>query len=332
MAQSTVAEYDVLCAGLIVADHVCAPIAGLPHAGELAMTDGINLAIGGCASNVAVDLSRLGLVACVAGRVGDDVLGRHVCAVLAAEGVLYDHVQFSHTAQTATTMVINVRDQDRRFIHAAGANAEFTGREIPGEAIRRSRAVYVGGFGLNAALSGDNVAELFRTARGASVTTVLDVVVAEEDVGRMLEPVLPLTDLFLPNTDEARIITGQNEPLAQARHFRDAGAGTVIITCGRAGAWLVNRESTLHIPAHDVVQVDPTGGGDAFVAGYLFGVLNQAPVEDCLRYGAALGASCVQCAGATTGVFRAAELAEFVTRRRLPVNAVCAERSSSDQE
>jgi sugar/nucleoside kinase (ribokinase family) len=148
----------------------------------------------------------------------------------------------------------------------------------------------------------------------------------------MQEPVLPLTDLFLPNTDEARIITGQNEPLAQARHFRDAGAGTVIITCGRAGAWLVNRESTLHIPAHDVVQVDPTGGGDAFVAGYLFGVLNQAPVEDCLRYGAALGASCVQCAGATTGVFRAAELAEFVTRRRLPVNAVCAERSSSDQE
>ncbi len=322
MSERSATQYDVLCAGLIVADHVCAPIAGLPPPGELAMTDRIDLTIGGCASNVAVDLSRLGLVACVAGRVGDDVLGRHVCNVLAAEGVSCDQVQFSRTARTATTMVINVRGQDRRFIHAAGANAEFTGREISADAIRCSRALYVGGFGLNAALSGDSVAALFRTARSAGVATVLDVVVADEDVGRMLEPVLPLTDLFLPNTDEARVITGHNEPLAQAAHFREAGSATVIITCGRAGAWLMNRESTLHIPAHDVVQVDPTGGGDAFVAGYLFGVMNQAPVDDCLRYGSALGASCVQCAGATTGVFRKSELTEFVKRQRLPVNPV----------
>ena len=319
MPLSSVASYDVLCAGLIVADHVCAPIAGFPPAGQLAMTDGINLTIGGCASNVAVDLSRLGLVACVAGRVGDDVLGRHVCDALAAEGVLCDQVQFSQTAQTATTMVVNVRGEDRRFIHAAGANAEFTGREISPDAIRRSRALYVGGFGLNAALSGENVAELFRTARDAGVTTVLDVVVAEQDVGRMLQFVLPLTDLFLPNTDEARFITGRADPLEQARCFRNGGAGTVIITGGRAGAWLVDRAGALHIPAHDVVQVDPTGGGDAFVAGYLYGLLQPAPVEDCLRYGSALGASCVRSAGATTGVIRAAELAEFVQTNRLSV-------------
>jgi sugar/nucleoside kinase (ribokinase family) len=216
-------------------------------------------------------------------------------------------------------MVVNVRGEDRRFIHAAGANAEFTGREIAPEAIRRSRALYVGGFGLNAALSGENVAELFRAARAAGVTTVLDVVVAEQDVGRMLQPVLPLTDLFLPNTDEARFITGRSDPLEQARCFHDSGAGTVIITGGRAGAWLLDRNQSLHTPAHDVVQVDPTGGGDAFVAGYLYGLLRHASTEDCLRFGSALGASCVRSAGATTGVFRAAELAEFTRAHRLPV-------------
>ena len=114
--------FDVLCAGIIVVDHVCAPIARIPPAGGLEMTERIELTIGGCASNVAVDLSRLGLRACVAGRVGDDVHGRHVVAALAAEGVAGDQITFSTTAQTASTLVVNVRGEDRRFIHAAGAN------------------------------------------------------------------------------------------------------------------------------------------------------------------------------------------------------------------
>ena len=49
---------DVLCAGIIVADHVCTPIAHLPAAGELVMAERILLTIGGCAANVAVDLGR----------------------------------------------------------------------------------------------------------------------------------------------------------------------------------------------------------------------------------------------------------------------------------
>jgi sugar/nucleoside kinase (ribokinase family) len=321
---SAPSQFDVLCAGLIVADHVCAPIERIPPPGQLAMTDRIDLTIGGCASNVAVDLSRLGLRACVAGRVGDDPLGRHVCAALAAEGADCSEVTFSTTAQTATTMVVNVRGEDRRFIHAAGANTEFTGREISAAAVKRSRAVYVGGFGLNAALSGENVAALFRTARDAGVTTVLDVVVATEDVGSMLRPALPLTDYFLPNQDEARHITGLDAPIEQARRFREWGARCVVITCGGDGAVLVNGNRTILIGAYQVNQVDPTGGGDAFVAGFLYGQLQGAPIEDCLRYGAALGASCVQARGATTGVFNAPQLEDFVRTNVLPVGPIVA--------
>lgn len=321
MSEQMAQRYDVLCAGLIVADHVCAPIERIPAAGQLAMTERIDLTIGGCASNVAVDLSRLGLRAGVAGRVGDDALGRHVCAALAAEGADCSEVTFSSTAQTATTMVVNVRGEDRRFIHAAGANTEFTGEEIAEEAIRGSRAVYVGGFGLNAALSGERVARLFRIAREAGVMTVLDVVVGAEDVGAMLRPALPLTDYFLPNRDEARHITGIDEPLRQAQAFRDQGAGCVVITCGGEGALLMDAACTVQIGAHPVEQVDPTGGGDAFVAGFVYGRLKNAPIEDCLRYGAALGASCVQARGATTGVFNAAELQEYARMHPLHVGA-----------
>ncbi len=315
-------EYDVLCAGLITADHICAPIKRIPPAGALEMTDRIELAIGGCASNVGLDLRRLGRRVSIAGRVGNELLGRHVAQILADAGALCDQITFSETAATATTMVVNVRGEDRRFIHAAGANTEFTGNEIPDEVIGRGRILYVGGFGLNAALSGDNVARLFATAREAGVLTVLDVVVGEEQVGPMLVPVLPLTDLFLPNEDEGFAITGLAEPAAQARRFRELGAKCIVITRGDQGALLLDEQRLVSIGVHNVEQVDGTGGGDAFVAGFLHAFLEERDPEDCLRSGAALGASCVQAAGATAGVLHADELDAFLKANPLPVTSL----------
>src|SRR5438552_486359 len=54
-------QSDVLCAGIVVADHVCNPIPRVPAAGELVLTDRFLLTIGGCAANVAVDLTRMGV-------------------------------------------------------------------------------------------------------------------------------------------------------------------------------------------------------------------------------------------------------------------------------
>ncbi len=322
MPDNPTREYDVLCAGLITADHICAPIKRIPPAGALEMTDGIELAIGGCASNVGLDLRRLGRRARIAGRVGDGLLGRHVAQILADAGALCDQITCSDTAATATTMVVNVLGEDRRFIHAAGANTEFTGMEISADVIRRGRILYVGGFGLNAALSGKNVARLFATAREAGVLTVLDVVVGEEEVGPMLAPVLPLTDLFLPNEDEGRTITGLSEPKEQARRFREQGASRVVVTRGDQGALLLDEQRFVSIGVHRVEQVDGTGGGDAFVAGFLHALLEGRDPEDCLRYGAALGASCVRAAGATAGVFHVGELEAFVAANPLQVTAL----------
>lgn len=315
-------EFDVLCVGIITVDHVCAPLRRLPAAGELEMTSRIEPCLGGSAANVALDLKRVGRRVSVACRVGDDVLGRFVAQELVDAGVSCDQVTYSSTARTATTMVVNVRGEDRRFIHDAGANAEFTGEEVPLEVISRARVLYVGGFGLNAALTGENVARLFAAAREAGVLTVLDVVVGGEDVNAMLTPVLPLTDLFLPNEDEGRAILGVSDPVEQARLFHQRGARCVVITRGAQGTILLDNERYISMDAPSVEQVDGTGGGDAFAAGYIHAWLDGRGPEDCLRFGSALGASCVQAAGATTGVFRSDELAAFVRDHPLTVTAL----------
>ncbi|MBX3442839.1 MAG: sugar kinase [Planctomyces sp.] len=311
-------DFDVICAGLIVADHVSAPIPAWPASGGLATTDRIEFTIGGCGANTAVDLARLGVDVALAGRLGRDPAGEVVREMLTTRGVACDLVSASPTAQTATTLVVNVRGEDRRFIHAVGANAEFTGLEIPLDAVARAGVLYIGGFGLNPALSGANVAKLFRAARAAGCVTVLDVVFGDpEPVRGMLAEALPETDVFLPNTDEARQLTGLGDPLLQARHFRELGAATSIVTAGPAGAFVSTSTGGYHLPAYPVEQVDGTGGGDAFVAGYIYGLLQNADLHESLRYGAALGASCVQAMGATTGVLERDQLEAFVASHPL---------------
>ncbi|MGE5191745.1 MAG: carbohydrate kinase family protein, partial [Deltaproteobacteria bacterium] len=310
---------DCLCAGIVVADFVCAPVSRIPPAGGLEMTEAISPAVGGCAANVAIDLARLGRRAMVVGRIGGDMPGRFVRDELAGGGVDTGHLLES-PGQTSSTLVINVRHEDRRFIHAFGANALFDGSEITPELVRQAKVLYLGGFCLMPRLTGDRVAELFRMAREVHVPAVLDVVVPDAGACRaQLDKVLPWTDVFLPNADEARLLTGRADPLEQARQFRTAGAGTVVITGGSQGAVLVSPTETLRSGTFPVDFVDGTGSGDAFAAGFISGLIDSCSAERCLEMGSALGASCVRQAGATTGVFTRTELADFLSRHRLAV-------------
>ena len=153
---------DVLCAGIIVADHVCTPIAHLPAAGELVLADGMLLTIGGCAANAAVDLAKMQVHAAAAGRVGADVFGRVVTDMLRAANVEVSHIKTSAGADTSQTLIVNVQGQDRRFIHTFGANAEFSDADIRLDALRPNGVLYLGGFLIMPALDSRAVAKLDR--------------------------------------------------------------------------------------------------------------------------------------------------------------------------
>lgn len=311
---------DCLCAGIVVADFVSAPVSHVPAAGGVVMTDEIVPTIGGCASNVAVDLARLKRKAVVVGRIGADMPGRFVRDELASRGVETTHLVETQDTQTSSTLVINVKGEDRRFIHTFGANALFDGSEITPALVGSARVLYLGGFGLMPRLRPERVAELFRVARAAHVPTILDVVVLDpQDCRKQLELVLPLTDVFLPNIDEGRLLTGLDDPLEQARRFRSWGAETVVITCGGAGALLASPSETLRAGTFPVTFIDGTGSGDAFAAGYIAGLLDGLPAEECLTIGSALGASSVRKPGATTGVFTPSELEVFLSHHRLTI-------------
>ena len=315
-------DIDCLSVGILVADHGCAPISHLPAAGELLLADRLTLSVGGCASNVAIDLARLAVRVGVVGCVGEDTLGRFVIETLEAARIDSSGVRPWAGVGTSGTLIINVAGEDRRFIHTLGANAHFAAVDIPLARVRAAKVLYVGGYLLMPALVAVELAEVFRQARAWGVTTVLDIgLPGPGDQWPHLAPVLPHTDVFLPNHHEATAITGLSDPRRQAQRFHDAGAGTVVITCGGQGTVLVTKGQRLRAGVYARPLVASTGAGDAFAAGYIAALLAGADLPRCLEWGSALGASCVRGVSATESVFTRAEAEEFLREHPLKIES-----------
>jgi sugar/nucleoside kinase (ribokinase family) len=314
---------EVVCAGIIVADHVCTPIARLPAPGELILTDRLMLTLGGCAANVAVDLSKMEVQAAVVGRVGDDVFGRVVSEMLTEEHVDASGIFVTPNCDTSQTLIVNVQNEDRRFIHSFGANAEFRAQDIPHDLVRNCRVLYLGGYLLMDKLEQGELIPIFSAARESGVKTVLDVVTpGPADYLPKLEGLLPYVDVFMPNELEGQLITGEVDPLKQAETFRKLGVGTAIVTLGSGGTVVVGKEGRFKSGTYQVPFVDGSGGGDAFAAGYIYGLLKGMNTQECLRVASALGASCVRAIGTTTGVFTRAECEAFVREHPISIEKI----------
>jgi sugar/nucleoside kinase (ribokinase family) len=308
---------------MVVTDHLCKPIDHIPAAGELVAVDELVLNIGGGAANAAVDLGRLGVPAAICARVGDDAFGRFATDTLVRGGVDVSALTIDRERATSQTLIINVRGEDRRFIHAIGANLGFTSADLDAVLDPAPKVLAIGYFLILPGLDAEGLAARFAAARARGTWTVLDVAVP--GAGNYLEPlraVLPHTDVFLPNSDEAALILGETDPVRQARAFRALGARRVVITCGSQGAIAVSDELEIRLGTYPTRFVDGTGGGDAFLAGYIAGLLDGLPEIDCLKLASAVGASCVRAVGTTAGVFTRPEADAFIARHRLAVETL----------
>ena len=313
-------EIECLSAGILFADVACHPVDRVPEAGELVPTELMQLGLGGCASNAAVNLAKLGVRVGVSGCVGDDFFGRFIVEALSVDNVDTGGIHRITGCGSACTMIVNVRGEDRRFISTAGANTRFNVSHIPETWVRRAKVFYVGGFLMMPGLETDEMVELFRTARASGAKTVLDVVLfGGEHYLEALARILPETDVFMPNDDEAALITGIKDPLEQAERFRGMGARTVVITQGSEGSLLVNDAVRLRAGVYPTDFIGGAGSGDVFDAGFIGGMLAGEDPAGCLRWGSALGASCVRAIGTTESVFNRDEAGTFIREHKLEI-------------
>ncbi len=310
------------CVGILVADHLCTPIDHLPRAGELVLAQGLPLEIGGCAANAAIGMARLGLGVGVVGQVGDDPFGQFIVQQLQRHGVQTRQVRFV-PEPTSGTLIINVQGEDRRFIHAIGANGTLQAEALDFAELERTPVLFIGGYRLMPQLVAGELVPRLEQLRAKGVRVVLDVVIPDsQDHWTEVAPLLPLVDVFLPNQDEAFALTGLEDPVAQARRLQQQGAGTVVITCGEEGAVVCTPERCVRLGTFPVQYVGGTGSGDAFTAGYVYGMLQGKDAVQCAVLGSAMGASCVRGVGATETLFDRGELERFVREHPLEITPV----------
>jgi sugar/nucleoside kinase (ribokinase family) len=314
------ASPSVVCAGVVVADVFVPPLERLPEPGELVATDEFVVETGGCAANAAIALARLGVPPAVVAKVGADLFGEFVRRELDAAGVDVTGIGEMAGLGTSTTVIVPVSGEDRRYIHTFGANPALSAADLAPAIATGPDVLYVGGFLVLPALRQDELAAQLQAAREAGARVVFDVVAPS---GRALSlddvaGVLPEVDYFVPNDDEAAALTGESDPRRQAERLLELGAGTVIVTMGERGLVAVSRDETIVLPAPHVDFVEPSGAGDAFAAGLVYGLLQDWALERRLEFASVIGASACTRLGCTAGLLTRAEADDQLEAWRSP--------------
>ncbi|MFE9022022.1 1-phosphofructokinase family hexose kinase [Streptomyces sp. NPDC007808] len=131
-------------------------------------------------------------------------------------------------------------------------------------------------------------AHLVRSAKAAGVPVLLDTSGEALRRGVAARP-----DVIKPNADELAELTGSHEPSRATQDARRRGARSVVASLGEAGLLAVTPEGHWRATPPTRLHGNPTGAGDAAVAGLLSGLVEQLPWPDRLARAAALSAASV---------------------------------------
>jgi sulfofructose kinase len=263
----------VLCVGSSVIDFVFR-LDVLPTRPEKLRAEAARMIGGGCAANAAVAVARLGGEAWLAGRLGDDQIGRMVVAGVEAEGVDCSLVRLTPGGRSAFSSV---------YVDAAGERQVVSFR---GEGLDDSPDLIAGAPPLDAVLADTrwtpgNLAALV-LARARGIPGILD---AEAPIDPALLPVA--SHVAFSRQGLASVVAG---PPAEAIAALDLSAWA----CVTDGAEGVHVRGGPHIAAPSIAAVDTLGAGDVWHGAFALRLAEGADELDAIRF--ANAAAALKCA------------------------------------
>jgi len=308
---------DILCLGTLTVDVFVEKGDSLPvpDVGPVFLLDNAEVHPGGTAVNTSLDLAKLGVPVGVATRVGVDPGGEMVLQHLKNGGIQLSSV--THDQAVNTTMTIYIKEQDGQlgYLYYPGTSAVLCEDDVDMALVTSAKFLHVGGTFLMPSLDGAPTARILKAAKEAGVVTSLDPTPnLTPDSLSIISPSLPYLDYFLPNLGQAKAISGLENVAEIADFLLDRGVGTVGLKMGKDGCYIKSKDQTLHLPSFKVEEVEVTGAGDAFVAGILTGLWHGWELEKAGRIANAVGAMCVQGAGAQAGVGSIEDTLQFMAR------------------
>jgi ribokinase len=230
--------------------------------GEIATVHERQELLGGKGANQAVGLCQLGVPVALVGVVGDDHAGRDVRRQAAGEGIDVGHVVVRPGATTALFVDITDGRGARRVLEHVTREVLLSETDVAAAADLLGAAATV-----VLQLQQPAAALLLAVGLAPSAQVVLD-----GAPGERVDELLRVADVLRADATEAELLVGRSldgpeATVAAARDLLDRGPKLVVLGVAAYGDVLVWPDGQALLPHHDVRVVDPTGGGDSFVAG-----------------------------------------------------------------
>jgi sugar/nucleoside kinase (ribokinase family) len=263
------------------------------------------------AAGIFIDtVARLGHSATIISGVGEDDFGRCILDRFKQDGVDTDFVEVFANRSTGVAFVTYFKDGSRRFIfHWDGTPAVMAG--VPAvERIQGSSPKFFHLMGCSLMPNDDFRQRIFQTVelfagQGARITLDPNIrfeLLADRSVEDIVGPVLRHCSILFPGENELLILSGQTGlQNAVAELFGRYPLEVIVLKRGARGCTLYTPQGREDVPAFEIDELDPTGAGDCFDAGFLCGQLEGRNLIESARLAAAVGALNAQAFGPMEG-------------------------------
>jgi ribokinase len=253
---------------------------------------------GGSAANTTVGLARLELKTGFIGKVANDREGKQLITEFIREKVDVNGIKVTKSGRSGTVMGYIDPHGDRALYVDPGVNDQLDINDVDLEYMYDTKFLHLSSF------VGDKP---FKTQKQV-ITKLLDVKVSF-DPGALysrkgfstIKPILKRSFALFPNKKEVKLLTGLGYKEGTQK-LLSIGAEIVAVKLGKRGCYINDGKESYLIDAYKVDAVDTTGAGDAFCAGFIYGLIKGNDLFDCGKLGNFVASRCVSAMGARTGL------------------------------
>jgi hypothetical protein len=286
--KGTAMSLDVLVVGSYSVDLVFTGLPYLPKLGEEVIGRGFDK-IPGEAFTPAVVMHRLGLKVGWAADFGCDEFSQFALQRARQEG-LDERLFFHHNRSLRRLSVAASFPKDRLFITYYDPDPTIPAA-MKALVTASAKVLFVPGLYHGSLLDAG-----LKLAKLKNMLLVMDGNAGPEDPSGTLNTLgkseiaraVKSCAVFLPNSTEARRLTGEDD-LLQAARILSVYCPLVVIKDGSNGAYACVEKEIIHSPGIQVDPIDTTGAGDCFNAGFLKAWLDKKPLQECLQWGNVCG-------------------------------------------
>jgi ribokinase len=254
----------------------------------------LHMRLGGPASTALVTLSRLGISTSFLGSISDDAFGAEIVKNLEKEKVDVSCLKITpgYTSQFAF-IVITQKSGNRTIFWQRGSVPHLEPKDVDIRCFPKARILHVDGLMIEASK------EAVSQANTLDMTSVLDAGTLREGSLELVS----LVDVLIASETFAIPLLGSGTLQETALHaLRELGPSQVIITLGAKGSVGLSDHGIIRQEAFSVPVKDTTGAGDVFHGAYVYGLLQDWDMRQCMRFASAAAAIKCKEIGAQAGI------------------------------